>query len=143
MSGTNLLMSAARGVRKSSRSVSRKIDMVPRLARETKREMADPSPSLDFMRPPLGVRPMFVSRLFCRFRHRHDRHIRAPLQALLEHDLAAHLGEQRMVLAHGDIHAGKHLGAALAHEDIAGKNDLPAEALDTKPLTRRVATVAG
>ena len=35
------------------------------------------------------------------------------------------------------------LGAALAHDDVAGEDDLAAEALDAEPLARRVAAVAG
>src|SRR5262245_33014713 len=135
-------MSAARGGRKSRRSVSRMTDMAPRFARETKREMADPSPSLDCSEAASCWRPMFVSRLFRRFRVGHDRHVGAALPTLLEHDLAADLGEQRVVLAHGDIGASEHLRAALTDKDVPGEHDLSTEALDPEPLTRRVATVA-
>src|SRR4051812_2679416 len=51
-------------------------------------------------------------------------------------------GEDRVVAAHADIGAGMELGAALAHDDVAGQNDLAAEFLDAKPLTRAVAAVA-
>jgi hypothetical protein len=42
--------------------------------------------------------------------------------------------EDRMILAQSDAHAWMPLGAALAHEDVAGYNVLAAEALYAKPL---------
>src|SRR5579862_1340870 len=50
--------------------------------------------------------------------------------------------EQRMVAAHADPVAGVKLGAALAHDDVAGDDDLAAEFLDAEPLTGTVAAVA-
>jgi len=69
------------------------------------------------------------SRLFRCFGHRPHRHVSAALEALLELDFAADFGEQSVVLAHGHIGARMHLGAALAHNDVARKDDLTAEAL--------------
>ena len=51
-------------------------------------------------------------------------------------------GEQRVVAATADVHAGVEVGAALADQDLAGLDDLAAEALDAEPLGVRVATVA-
>jgi hypothetical protein len=39
-----------------------------------------------------------------------------------------------MVRAHADVGAGMEGGAALAHEDVAGRHDLAAEALHAQPL---------
>ena len=40
-------------------------------------------------------------------------------------------GEQRVVATAPDVLAGVEVGAALAHDDLAGADDLAAEALDT------------
>src|SRR5580700_10744958 len=85
---------------------------------------------------------MSESRLLRRFRNWHDRYIGAALLALAKHDFAADLGKQRMIFAHGDVHAGMDLGAALANQNVAGKDDLAAVALGAEPLTRRIAPVA-
>src|SRR5690606_22619363 len=45
-------------------------------------------------------------------------------------------------LAHADIGAGMPLGAALAHEDVAGENLLAAELLHAEALGLRIAPVA-
>src|SRR6266705_1172487 len=50
--------------------------------------------------------------------------------------------KQRVILAHPDIAAGMPLGAALAHENIAGDGALAAEQLHAKSPARRVAAVA-
>src|SRR6266550_1971309 len=42
--------------------------------------------------------------------------------------------EERVVLALPDVFSGLVLGAALAHQDRAGVDQLPAEALDAQPL---------
>src|SRR5439155_27327755 len=49
---------------------------------------------------------------------------------------------QRVVAAHADPVAGMELGAALAHDDVAGNHDLAAELLDAEPPAGAVAAVA-
>ena len=49
-------------------------------------------------------------------------HEHATARLLLKGDLALDKGKERVVLAHADILAGMNLGAALAHNDVAGKN---------------------
>src|SRR3546814_10580142 len=51
-------------------------------------------------------------------------------------------GEQGVILAHADVLAGMHLGAALADDDIARNDGLAAELLDAEALGLGVATVA-
>jgi len=59
-----------------------------------------------------------------------DAHHLATGRALdLEMDRAVNLGEQGVVLANADIVARVELGAALTHEDVAGRNQLTAVAL--------------
>src|SRR5579885_147681 len=53
------------------------------------------------------------------------------------------LGVDRVVLAHAGVEAGMETGAALAHDDAAGRHEFAAEALDAQPLGLRVAAVAG
>src|SRR6476660_221242 len=91
---------------------------------------------------PQSVAAYAFSRLFRCFRYLHHGHIGAPLEALLEHDPAADLGEQSVVFAHRDIGARMHCRAALSHDDVARKHDLSAVALDPEPLAIGVATVA-
>src|ERR1044071_3485454 len=50
--------------------------------------------------------------------------------------------EQRVVAAPADQVARVEVRAALAHDDLAGEDLLPAEALHTEPLGVGVATVA-
>src|SRR5262245_37969725 len=50
--------------------------------------------------------------------------------------------KKRMVLADADVLAGVPLGAALAHDDVAGKTMLTAETLHAQALASRVAPVA-
>ena len=50
--------------------------------------------------------------------------------------------EQRVVAAHADIGARVELGAALAHDDVAGDHDLAAELLDAEAPAVGVAPVA-
>ena len=59
-----------------------------------------------------------------------------------ELDRAGGRGEQRVVAAAADVDAGMEVGAALADDDLAGLDDLPAEPLDAEPLGVGVATVA-
>src|SRR5690606_14462207 len=51
-------------------------------------------------------------------------------------------GEEGVVAAHADIVAGVVLGAALAHQDIAGEHGLVAVALDAEAASGGVAPVA-
>ena len=50
--------------------------------------------------------------------------------------------EERVVFAHADVRAGVELGAALAQDDIAGKDTLTAEFLHTQALALGVAPIA-
>ncbi len=50
--------------------------------------------------------------------------------------------EQRVVAAHADLVAGVKLGAALAHDDVAGDDDLAAVLLHPQPASGAVAAVA-
>src|SRR5690606_36688683 len=52
-------------------------------------------------------------------------------------------GEQRVVATAPDVGAGVEVGAALADDDLAGLDDLAAEALVAEALRVRVATVTG
>ena len=60
-----------------------------------------------------------------------------------ELDRAGDEREQRVVAAAADAVAGVEVGAALADDDLAGVDDLAAEALDAEALGVGVATVAG
>ena len=51
--------------------------------------------------------------------------------------------EQRVVAAAADAVAGVEVGAALADDDLAGVDQLAAEALDAEALRVGVTTVAG
>src|SRR5437762_13373145 len=57
------------------------------------------------------------------------------------HDPRA-LGEDRVVLAETNTLSGLEPRAALAHDDLAARHDLPGEHLDPKALGLRVAAVA-
>src|SRR5262249_9472934 len=63
-----------------------------------------------------------------------DRDQGASAAGLVEGDLALLDGEDRVVLAHADVAARMELGAALAHDDVAGERVLPPEALDPHAL---------
>src|SRR5260370_38730572 len=56
------------------------------------------------------------------------------------HEAGNH-GVKRIVLALPDIFSGLVLGSALAHQNRAGVDQLPAEALDAQPLAVRIAAV--
>src|SRR5213075_226406 len=62
---------------------------------------------------------------------------------LAELDRAGGPGEQRVVAATADVHAGVELGATLADQDLARVDFLAAVALDAEALRVRVTTVAG
>ena len=64
-----------------------------------------------------------------------------PLKGRDELDVAVGRGEQGVVLAKADIVARPELGAALAHDDVAGENLLAAELLDAEALAGGIATV--
>ena len=51
-------------------------------------------------------------------------------------------GEQRVVAPTADAAAGVEVGAPLAHDDLTGVHDLPAETLHTEALSRGIAPVA-
>ena len=67
----------------------------------------------------------------------------AATPAAAELDRAGDEGEQGVVTAATDVQAGVEVGAALADDDLAGVDDLAAEALDAEPLRVGVAPVAG
>src|SRR5262245_1822519 len=71
------------------------------------------------------------------------RNVGATAAAVLEADGAGRLGEQGVVLAHADIGAGVELGAALAHQNVAGENFLRTELLDAEAPAGGIAAVAG
>ncbi len=50
-------------------------------------------------------------------------------------------GEQGVVTAAADVHAWVEVSSALADEDLAGLDELAAEALDAEPLGGGIATV--
>src|SRR4051794_22334047 len=62
--------------------------------------------------------------------------------ARAERDGTRGQGEQRVVPTAADVHAGVEVRAALAHDDLAGLDDLATEALDAQALGVGVATVA-
>ena len=60
-------------------------------------------------------------------------HEHAAAGLLLEGDPALDKGEQCVILPHADVLAGMNLGAALAHDNVAGENRFAAELLHAKP----------
>src|SRR5579862_4487337 len=88
-----------------------------------------------------GLSRRFVSRMIVS-RARHDRDELAAADPLAKLDGARLQRKERVVGAHADLVAGMELGAALAHQDVAGDDDLAAELLDPEPLTGTVAAVA-
>src|SRR3546814_470116 len=80
-------------------------------------------------------------RVGLRLRREH-RYERATGLAVVELHMAVGGGEQGVILAHADVLAGMHLGAALADDDIARNDGLAAELLDAEALGLGVATVA-
>ena len=71
-----------------------------------------------------------------------DRHEGTPGAAARKGDTALDQGKQRMVLAHADIVARVELGAALAHDDVAGDHGFAAILFDAEAPASRVAAVA-
>src|SRR5688572_22126536 len=68
---------------------------------------------------------------------------RLPPAARAERHRTGSEREQRVVAAAADAQARVEVGATLAHDDLAGLDDLAAEALHAEALGVRVATVAG
>src|SRR5262245_32075172 len=100
---------------------------------------------------PIAI-PLFSSREWPRWelvpRRSHSvarlhRNEGAAIAGVLEAHGAGRLGEQGVVLAHADIGAGVELGAALAHQDVAGEDFFRTELLDAEAPAGGIATVAG
>src|SRR5437867_13419489 len=76
------------------------------------------------------VRSVCGERLFGGFRRsiinwaRHHRDELAAADPLVELHMSRFERKQRVVAAHADLVAGMELGAALAHDDVAGDDDL-------------------
>src|SRR5690349_12506010 len=70
-------------------------------------------------------------------------HVFAAELAISERDLAVGEREQGLVLAQADVVARVPLGAALAHDDVAGEDGFPTELLHAEALAFAVAAVAG
>ena len=64
--------------------------------------------------------------------HGDEAPVAAPVHKL---DMTSDERKKRVVLALTDVFAGLVLGAALAHQDCAGVDELTAEALDAQPLS--------
>src|SRR3989337_1800875 len=60
----------------------------------------------------------------------------------VEHDLAVHQREQRIVPALADAFPGVEFGAKLPHQDVARDDLLSAETFDAAALAVRIAAVA-
>src|SRR5580692_6713838 len=70
-----------------------------------------------------------------------DVDVLAHAAAVAEFDHAGDFGEQGVVLAAADVHAGLHFGAALTHDDGTAGDKLTAEGLYAQPLRIGVAPV--
>src|SRR3954447_18290042 len=70
-------------------------------------------------------------------------HVLTAELAISERDLAVGERKQGMILAQADVVARVPLGAALAHDDVAGAHGLAAELLYAEALAFAVAAVAG
>ena len=81
--------------------------------------------------------------LLCGLRHGENRNKGAAFQALVKLHGTFGSCKDRVILAHADAHAWPHLGATLAHDDVAGNDGFAAKFLYTKTTTRRVASVTG
>ena len=75
------------------------------------------------------------------FRHRIDGNLLLVAAQTLEADNTVGLGKQRVIAADTDVGAGVDVGAALAHKNVAGENELTVSALGAKALGVRVAAV--
>src|SRR3984893_6914502 len=84
-----------------------------------------------------------VHRLFGRsLRHRNNGYASAYFWFGAVLDATVDECEQRMILADSNILARVPLGAALAHDNVAGKTMLAAKKLDAQALAGRVAAAA-
>src|SRR5690606_19984082 len=73
---------------------------------------------------------------------RHDAHVLAlPRSLRLERDPAVHEREQRVIAADADIRSRMKARAPLAHDDVAGRDALAAEALHAEPFGFGIAAV--
>src|SRR6476469_2741320 len=70
-------------------------------------------------------------------------HVFAAELAVAECDLAVGKRKKRVVFAQADVVARVPLGAALAHDDVAGANGFAAELLHAEALALAVGAVAG
>src|SRR5215471_17625957 len=70
-------------------------------------------------------------------------HIFATKLAVAKRDAAVGKRKKRVILADADVLARVPLGAALAHDDVAGEDSLSAELLHAEALALTVAAVAG
>ena len=72
-----------------------------------------------------------------------NRDLLAVLAHALEMNLTGGESEEGIIAANTDIGAGMDLGAALAHQDVAGEDKLAVGALDAKARGFAVASVLG
>src|SRR5689334_16038734 len=91
--------------------------------------------------PGFPARPRSTCSLLGCGRGRRDDVDDATLTPRTELDVPGDQGEQRVVATAADAVARVEVGAALADDDLAGVDQLPAEALDPEPLGVRVAAV--
>ena len=114
-------------------------------ANKTKGEAGKPSPleSLLKLRRFNGpAEQNFACRLFGRDRHWDHRNNGAAIGLGAEFNTTFDFGEQCVVGAHADIHAGMPCGAALTGNDIARDHVLATKRFDSKAFTSRVTSVA-
>ncbi|CDO37343.1 hypothetical protein SPHV1_320062 [Novosphingobium sp. KN65.2] len=74
-------------------------------------------------------------RLFGGFCHYVYGDVLAALLAIVEAHATFGGGEQGVILAHADVHARIHAGAALTHDDVAADHFLTAELLHAEAAT--------
>src|SRR5215471_12588293 len=94
------------------------------------------------IKKPYRVDRAFSGKRFCLGRHHADG-LLAVWALEIELDPAVHLRVKRVVLADADVVAGMNLGSALADDDAAGGDELPAVALHAEALGLGIAAVAG
>src|SRR5579859_7506220 len=75
-------------------------------------------------------------------RSRQDRDEDAPGLPAVEAHVAVQGREDRVIAAHGHVTSRMELGATLAHQDVAGDDDLAAELLDAETAASGIAPVA-
>src|SRR5271166_3464600 len=79
--------------------------------------------------------------LFGGGRQRAHGDLHAVVGAALERHVAVDERKDRVVAAEADIGAGLHLGAALAHDDVAGNDGFAAELLHAETAALGIAAV--